>query len=223
MSGRPLHRAYAERAGRVGGELVDTVANVWAVKAFSARERERGRLAGLFGAEAGAQARSWLHLERTRVVHDLALWVDGRPHAGLGRPPLVRGPRHARRGGDGERAHLPHPARLARPGAGAGRDDPAVRHHRRGPAGGRAAARRPRPPRRRGRFVPAGGAIEFRDVTFAHPGGGRVFAGLRLRIPAGQKVGLAGPSGRRQVDAGRRSSSGSTTSAGGRSCSTASP
>ena len=194
MSGRPLHRAYAERAGRVGGELIDTVANVWAVKAFSARERERGRLAGLFGAEAGAQARSWLHLERTRVVHDLALWVVAgcmlawAVHlwsAGRVTPGevvmvsaltfrILHGSRDlalALVATTQQFAIIGEALRVvARPHAVPDRHDA-------------------RP------FVPAGGAIEFRDVTFAHPGGGPVFAGLSLRVPAGQKVGLAGPSG----------------------------
>ena len=201
MSGRPLHRAYAERAGRVGGELVDTVANVWAVKAFSARERERGRLAGLFGAEAGAQARSWLHLERTRVVHDLALWVVAgcmlawAVHlwsAGRVTPGevvmvsaltfrILHGSRDlalALVATTQQFAIIGEALRVvARPHAVPDRHDA-------------------RP------FVPAGGAIEFRDVTFAHPGGGPVFAGLSLRVPAGQKVGLAGPSGAGEVDAG---------------------
>jgi ATP-binding cassette, subfamily B, bacterial len=194
MGGRPLHRAYAERAGRVGGELIDTVANVWAVKAFSARERERGRLAGLFGAEAGAQARSWLHLERTRVVHDLALWVVAgcmlawAVHlwsAGRVTPGevvmvsaltfrILHGSRDlalALVATTQQFAIIGEALRVvARPHAVPDRHDA-------------------RP------FVPAGGAIEFRDVTFAHPGGGPVFAGLSLRVPAGQKVGLAGPSG----------------------------
>src|SRR5918995_265521 len=73
--GRPYHRAYADRAGGVAGELVDVIANMWAVKAFSARKRERERLAGLFAVEAAAQRRSWMYTEMARVIHDLALWV----------------------------------------------------------------------------------------------------------------------------------------------------
>ena len=40
-----LHHRYAEEAGAAGGELVDAIANMWALKAFSARSRERDRLA----------------------------------------------------------------------------------------------------------------------------------------------------------------------------------
>jgi ATP-binding cassette subfamily B protein len=73
--GRPLHRAYAGLAGTVGGELVDVIGNMWAVKAFSARRREASRLAGRFEAEAKAQRASWMYTERARVLHDIALWA----------------------------------------------------------------------------------------------------------------------------------------------------
>jgi len=42
------------------------------------------------------------------------------------------------------------------------------------------------------------GAIEFKDVTFAYPDAksdGSLLNGLNIQIPAGQKVGLVGPSG----------------------------
>jgi ATP-binding cassette subfamily B protein len=73
--GRPLHHAYADHAADVGGELVDVVSNMWTVKAFSARVREYQRLAAKFHTEARAQRSSWLHLEKTRLVHDLLLWL----------------------------------------------------------------------------------------------------------------------------------------------------
>ena len=47
--------------------------NIWTVKAFSARARERERLAHEFGGEAIGGG--WLYLERTRVLHDLCLWL----------------------------------------------------------------------------------------------------------------------------------------------------
>src|SRR5215212_1181884 len=46
--GRPHHRAYAESSNAVGGDLIDIISNMWAVKAFSARTRERSRLSGQF-------------------------------------------------------------------------------------------------------------------------------------------------------------------------------
>ncbi|CAN5327395.1 ABC transporter ATP-binding protein [soil metagenome] len=74
-AGRPLHQAYAEQGARVNGELVDVVANVWTVKAFSARQREHERLRAQFSHEAGAQQRSWIYLERVRALHDGCLIV----------------------------------------------------------------------------------------------------------------------------------------------------
>lgn len=89
--GRAKHQHYAAQAAQVGGELVDAVSNVWTIKAFSARSRESERLARLFGEEAQAHKRSWMHLELTRVIHDIclslmaggmlvwaiSLWLDG--------------------------------------------------------------------------------------------------------------------------------------------------
>ncbi|MBA3517980.1 MAG: ABC transporter ATP-binding protein [Rhizobiales bacterium] len=73
--GRPLHRAYAGHANAAGGDLIDSIANMWAVKAFSARIRERSRLSGHFQVEASAQRASWMHTEKARILHDLAFWI----------------------------------------------------------------------------------------------------------------------------------------------------
>jgi ATP-binding cassette subfamily B protein len=73
--GRGLHRNYAALANSVGGDLVDVLSNMWSVKAFSARARESQRLCRGFEAEAVAQRASWMHIERARVLHDLALWL----------------------------------------------------------------------------------------------------------------------------------------------------
>ncbi len=73
--GRPLHRAYAAEAGQAAGELTDVITNMWAVKAFSARAREQARLAAICGREAGVQSRSWMYVERTRLLYDAALVV----------------------------------------------------------------------------------------------------------------------------------------------------
>jgi ATP-binding cassette subfamily B protein len=75
VRGQGYHQAYAEEGARVGGELVDVVGNIWAVKAFSARHREHQRLQEAFGIEAAAQRRSWLYLEKVRVLHDVCLWL----------------------------------------------------------------------------------------------------------------------------------------------------
>src|SRR5204863_458347 len=73
--GWPLHRSWAEQANLASGELVDAVTNIWSVKAFSARWRERERLASTLAVEARKQAQSWFHVDKTRALHDLGLWA----------------------------------------------------------------------------------------------------------------------------------------------------
>jgi ATP-binding cassette subfamily B protein len=73
--GRHHHRSYAGHSNNVSGELVDVISNMWAVKAFSARLRERNRLARDFGIEANAQRTSWMYTEKARVIHDICMWV----------------------------------------------------------------------------------------------------------------------------------------------------
>ncbi|GLK69242.1 ABC transporter ATP-binding protein [Hansschlegelia plantiphila] len=75
VNGRHLHRAYAEQAGHVGGELIDVLTNIWAVKAFAAGARERTRLRYTFDTEARAQRKSWMFSEKARVLHDVLLWM----------------------------------------------------------------------------------------------------------------------------------------------------
>ena len=73
LRGRRYHHAYARRSSKAGGELMDVLNNMVAVKTFSARRRERARLAGAFGEEAQAHTQSWLHNEKIRVVNDVAM------------------------------------------------------------------------------------------------------------------------------------------------------
>ena len=75
IRGRSKHQRFAAQSARVGGELVDAVSNVWTIKAFSARDREAERLAHEIGYEARAQRRSWMYLEKARVMHDICLSV----------------------------------------------------------------------------------------------------------------------------------------------------
>ncbi|WP_163018376.1 ABC transporter ATP-binding protein, partial [Pseudomonas viridiflava] len=63
VRGRSKHIDFAAQSARVGGEMVDLVSNIWTIKAFSARERERQRLEASIGIEARAQRRSWIYLE----------------------------------------------------------------------------------------------------------------------------------------------------------------
>ncbi|MES2820412.1 MAG: ABC transporter ATP-binding protein [Pseudomonadota bacterium] len=192
IRGRTRHQHYAAQAAQVGGELVDVVSNVWTIKAFTARERESQRLAQKIAEEAQAQRRSWLYLEKTRLLHDVCLalmaggmliwvtqlWVFGRVTAGdvVLVSALTFRILHGSRdlalalvdsaqqlGVMEDGLHI-----LAQPH---GLDDPS-------------------------NPLPAGDArIDFVDVSFAYPDGRTVFEHLNLQIPAGQKVGIVGHSG----------------------------
>ena len=192
--GRPLHRAFAERGNRANGEVIDAVVNIWAVKAFSARKRERDRLARQFADEAGMQTRSWLHVEKTRALHDLGLWtiavamlawcIHLWAQAAITPGEVVmvsavtfrvlHGSREialAMIGVSQELAVVDEAlAAIARPHE--------VADHR---------GAMP--------FVAKGGAISFEEVGFAYASGRTVFERFSLDIPAGQKVGLVGESG----------------------------
>jgi ATP-binding cassette, subfamily B, bacterial len=192
--GRPLHRAYAEQASYVGGELVDVVSNIWAVKAFSARAWERARLADKFAVEAQAQRKSWLYLEKTRVLHDVCLWVMAgsmlawaislwsRGQVTPGDVVLVsaltfrilHGCRDLAFAFVGTTQHLAFIAETLR----------VI-----GQPHGVSDAPQACP------LNNLGGSIAFEEVSFAYADGRRVFEHFTLRIPAGQRIGVVGPSG----------------------------
>ena len=194
VRGRALHQAYGRQAAIVGGEVVDTVSNAWAVKAFSARERERVRLAKAFGIEARAQRKSWMYLEKARVMHDVCLWVMagsmltwairswqfGTISAGdvvlvsALTFRILNGSRDlalALVGTTQELGVIDEMLEVLGEGHGL-EDQPNALS-----------------------LKPQQGAIELRDVSYHYPDGHRVFEHFNLVIPAGQKIGLAGPSG----------------------------
>lgn len=193
--GRPRHRDYSGRAGAVAGELVDTIGNMWAVKAFSARGREFERLRTGFEAEAASQRGSWMHIEKARLIHDgvlcvaaagmltwaITLWTAGQISPG---DVVVVSTLTFR---------ILHSSRdlalsLVDVGQHLGFIDDTLRTIGQKqtvvdrPGASALAART--------------GAIEFRDVSFAYPGQGAREAAhrLNLTIPGGQKIGIVGPS-----------------------------
>ncbi|MEG5262768.1 ABC transporter ATP-binding protein [Pseudomonas sp. JDS28PS106] len=190
--GNKKHVAFAAQAARVGGEIVDQVSNIWTIKAFSARERERQRLEQSIGVEAKAQRRSWIYLEKARLLHDVCLsvmaggmlgwaimlWRDSAVTAGdvVMISALTFRILHGSRdlalalvdtsqqiGVIAETLRIiVQPYSLA--------DSKAeLSEHR--------------------------GEIRFVDVTYSYPDGRTVFDGLNLTIPAGQRVGIVGSSG----------------------------
>lgn len=194
VRGRDLHRAYGREAANVGGELVDTVTNAWTVKAFSALPRERERLHQAFNVEARTQRRSWMHLEKARVVHDVCLllmagttliwaltsWRAG--HMTAGDVVLV----------STLTFRILHGSRdLGLALVGTTQEFGVIAEMLEAMADKHALADKPNaistPPR--------SGHIVFSGITYAHADGHKVLEDFHLEVPSGQKVGLVGPSG----------------------------
>jgi ATP-binding cassette, subfamily B, bacterial len=193
--GSPHHDTYADRAAEVAGELVDVLANIWLVKAFSALSRERRRFAGLLAAEAGAHRGSLLYTERLRVLHDFGLWLvsggmlvwtlhlweAGRITAGDVILTVAMAFRILHGSRDLAFALVNSSqfiARIADSIRVIGEthtivDPPDASH-----------------------LVRLGGSLACAGVAFSYPGGGAaVFRGFDLCVARGQRVGLVGPSG----------------------------
>jgi ATP-binding cassette subfamily B protein len=192
--GMPRHRHHADRAAEVGGELVDVLSNIWVVKAFSARTRERGRFERLLRVEQDAHRDSLMYVERMRVLHDLALWLmaggmlawtlhlwsEGRVSPGDVILTLAMTFRILHGSRDLAFALVNATqfiARIADSIQVIGEnhrvvDEPGARP-----------------------LIHLGGSIEFDNVDFAYPAGHQVFDRFDLRIEPGQRVGLVGPSG----------------------------
>lgn len=192
IRGRGKHQRFAAQAANVGGELVDLVSNVWTIKAFSARARERERLDEKIQAEARAQRRSWLYLEKARVFHDLCLavmaggmlawairlWTQGEVTAGdvVLVSALTFRILHGSRdlalalvdtsqhlGAIGETLGI-----IAQPHGLPDHDLEWPLSH---------------------------GSIEIEKVSYAYPGGAGLLDEVDVRIEPGQRVGIVGPSG----------------------------
>ena len=192
--GGSLHRSYAGQANAAGGDLIDVIANMWAVKAFSGRTRESGRLERLFQHEAAAQRASWMYTEKARVFHDIALllmagtmlsaciYLWSRGSISPGDVVLVSALTFRILHGSRDIAlsfvdmmqnvgYIDETLRVIGQ-AHAVRDAPGA------PA-----------------LIPGRGAVEFDNVSFAYGGGRDAVHDVNLKIPAGQKVGIVGPSG----------------------------
>jgi ATP-binding cassette subfamily B protein len=192
IRGRTRHIAFASQSARVGGEIVDLVSNVWSIKAFSARQRERKRLEKAIGVEAKAQRRSWIYLEKARVLHDVCLsvmaggmlgwaidlWIDGLVTAGdvVMVSALTFRILHGSR--DLALALVDTSQQM---GVIAETLDIIAQPH--------ALSDSPE------ELAPTGGAIRFIDVSYSYAEGRNVFSHFFLEIPAGQTVGIVGASG----------------------------
>jgi ATP-binding cassette, subfamily B, bacterial len=192
--GHHYHRTYAGRSNHVSGELIDVISNMWAVKAFSARRRERERLAHDFQVEATAQRASWMYTEKARVIHDISLWVM----AGA----MLSWCVHLWSTGQITPGDVVVVSALTFRILHGSRDmalslvdmvqqfgyiDETLRVI----GQPQSVCDSPNAPDLKAR----GGTIEFRDVSFAYGGGRDAVHDIDLRIPAGQKIGIVGPSG----------------------------
>ncbi|RMT77222.1 ABC transporter ATP-binding protein [Pseudomonas viridiflava] len=192
VRGRSKHIDFAAHSARVGGEMVDLVSNIWTIKAFSARERERQRLEASIGVEASAQRRSWIYLEKARVLHDiclsvmaggmlgwaLLLWRDSAVTAGdvVLVSALTFRILHGSR--DLALALVDTSQQL---GVIAETLRIIVQPYTLTDA--------------KAELKPSRGAIRVIDVSYRYPEGRKIFEHLNLEIPAGQRVGIVGSSG----------------------------
>ncbi|HEX4618031.1 MAG TPA: ABC transporter ATP-binding protein, partial [Stellaceae bacterium] len=192
--GTPRHRFHADRAAAVGGELVDVLSNIWVVKAFSARSRERGRFARLLEIEKTAHRDSLMYIERTRALHDVGLWLMAggmlawtlhlwsKGQVSPGDVVLTVSISFRILHGSRDFAFAlvnatQFIARIAESIQVIGEDHSVVDE-----PGAR-------------QLIHLGGSIEFENVDFSYADGRQVFQSFELRIDPGQRVGLVGPSG----------------------------
>jgi ATP-binding cassette subfamily B protein len=192
--GRPKHRAYSGEAAEVAGDLIDTIANMWTVKAFSARGREWLRLENGFRKEAAAQTRSWMYLETARLLHDVALWVMA---AAVLSWALVLWSRGQASAGDvvmisSLTLRILHSSKdMALSLVDVAQQFGFIEETLSVIAKPQTVSDAPGAPA----LVRRGGLVELREVSFAYGKGRAVLQDVSLTIPAGQKVGIVGPSG----------------------------
>jgi ATP-binding cassette, subfamily B, bacterial len=192
--GTPLHHDYAREAANVDGDMIDVVSNISVVKAFGRMRSEHRRLGGVISREIRARKTSLYFLERLRIFHavttavltscvlawSISLWQAG--HATAGDVILVctLGISILSATRDLAVALVDVTQHLARFSEALRtllipHELPVYSSAKRIPA--------------------ARGTIEFRDVSFAYPGGKQVFSSLNFKIEPGTRVGIVGPSG----------------------------
>src|SRR5579871_4710436 len=186
---RPLHRAFADKAAAVDGEVVDVIGNMAIVRAFGGIRREGQRVREALDREAGARRRSLLFMDRLRTFHSLmvvammvgllawaiTLWQRGA--ATTGDVVLVCTLGFSILQATRELAYAfvdvtQHMARLAE-AIGTILLPHEIRDH---------PSAVP--------IAPGEGAVVFENVGFAYPGGTKVFEGFNLNVEPGQRVGL---------------------------------
>ncbi len=194
-AGRVLHHQYAIDAAQVDGELLDVINNMPLVRAFGAGSRERRRFSQRLETEMRTRTKSLRYLEKLRLLHavltaaltagllvvSVILWIHRQVTTGdivmitsLGFT-ILHGTRDL---AVALVETIQHVARLAE-----ALGTLLLPHDM------------PDDPEAGGFNAPARGAIDFRNVTYAYPGGGKVLDGFNLDVQPGQRVGLVGRSG----------------------------
>src|SRR5882757_7898842 len=193
-AGRPLHDDFADKAAAVDGEMVDVISNMPLVRAFCGLNHEHDRFDATVSRELTARGRSLRYLEKLRLTHAgitvvltiallawaITLWQRGAATTGdvvlvctLGLSILSATRDLAVALVDVTQ----HVARLTEAIATLLLPHDLKDHPEAEP------------------LVKAGAAIVFNKMSFAYPGGLQVFDKFSLRLNAGQRVGLVGPSG----------------------------
>lgn len=192
--GTDRHRAYAEQAAAVDGELVDVIGNFAVVRAFGATLREQKRLSDTMDREMAVRRRSLYYMEHLRLIHavltalmtagvvgwSIVLWLRGQVSVGdiVLLTSLAFTILHGTRDLAVSLVDLTqYVARL----------DEAI---------GTLLIPHELPDRPNAPALVSGpGAVTFEAVTFAYPGRKPVLADFNLVIAAGQRIGLVGYSG----------------------------
>lgn len=194
LRGQPLHAEYARRAAQSGGEIVDAVSNHSAVRAFASAGRECARLQTRLGSEVAAHRRALYFIEKLRTGHALCvvaltaamlvwgvlLWQKGQLSAG----DLVVIAAFSVALLDASRDLVVAFVEMTHHWSKLGEAVQELTHPHELPD---------RPDARP--LVRRGGSIALEDITFTYPDGRRILHNIKLRIPAGQKVAIVGPSG----------------------------
>ena len=193
-AGKPLHDDFANKAAAVDGEMVDVINNMPLVRAFCGLSFEHNRFDATVNRELTARGRSLRYLEKLRIAHAaitvaltigllawvIVLWQRGAATTGdvvlvctLGLSILSATRDLAVALVDVTQ----HVARLTEAIATLLLPHELRDHPEAEP------------------LVKAGAAIVFNKVSFRYPGGLQVLDKFSLRLNAGQRVGLVGPSG----------------------------
>ncbi|HXL30573.1 MAG TPA: ABC transporter ATP-binding protein [Bradyrhizobium sp.] len=192
--GKPLHDEFADKAAAVDGEMVDVINNMPLVRAFCGLRFEHDRFDATVNRELTARGRSLRYLEKLRLTHAaitvaltiallawaVVLWQRGLATTGDVVLVCTLGLSILNATRDLAVALVDvtqHVARLTEAIATLLLPHELRDHPEAEP------------------LVKAGAAIVFNKVSFRYPGGLQVFDKFSLRLDAGQRVGLVGPSG----------------------------